>query len=713
MSTSFDSKAWGIGRASLEKKLSSKYLMVQIIGLLRTADKNFDPRRLWKRYVFALALILGLLVVSHGASYYATSISRSDAKLINDSGRQRMLSQRILYFSQAYVQKRSQSDLKSLTQSINEFEATHSKLISQTGISPAARQHYFRDPNNGVDAMVRRFIADARTVLIGGEVSTAALERMQLIGTNVLLARLDQSVTIYEAEAQNNIEAISIVQEFSFFAAIATLLLEGMFIFWPAHVASKRAINKLHAQTKQLETAHKAEQERSAELNSLRFAAEQEALHDALTGLANRRHLEAELRRRCDALGDASDGIGIIHVDLDRFKQINDSLGHAAGDFVLQSVADVLKATVRNDDFVSRVGGDEFVIVTNSDGDRETLEAIAGRIIAELAEPIRYEGELCRFGASVGIEIGIACEIGPNVDIDRLLANADLALYEAKNAGRGQFCFFSNRLRSEAELRRDLSDELEQALEQREFEPVYQPQFDVSTGRLIGVEALARWHHPERGVISPPGFMPVLERLGATSKLDDIILKQALQDLSMWDRLELDVPRVAVNISMKRLFDPALVAAVASLQHMSRRISFEILETVFIDRLDDQAKQMLAAISLAGVDIEVDDFGTGHASLTSILELAPKRIKIARELISPLTVNSKHFELVKSVIAIARTLNVGVLAEGVETVEHVDALQLLGCNEMQGFLFSKPLSSEELVAKLVAPASWQQTIRRA
>lgn len=446
--------------------------------------------------------------------------------------------------------------------------------------------------------------------------------------------------------------------------------------------------------------------EHNAELERLRLMAEHDSLHDPLTGLANRRYLEREMEERQAGGRDSLFGMGVLHIDLDRFKQINDTLGHAAGDYVLTHVAGVLRESTRSDDFICRFGGDEFVVLTDSDGNRRSLEALATRIIEELSQPVFFNDEACHFGASIGIDVGT----GRRVDPRRLLVNADIALYYAKESGRGQYAFFNPSLRGEVERARVLSDDILLAVAREEFFPVYQPQVDASTHKLKGVEVLARWRHPDKGEISPAVFLPVADKLGITPAIDHMILCKALEDLATWDAAGFYVPRISVNVSAKRLRDKNLIASLAALDIPKGRLSFEILETVFADTINDTMRYTLDNLIDAGIDIEIDDFGTGHASLLSLLSLAPTRAKIAREFVSELPGSKWHLKLVRYIVELAHSLNIEVIAEGVETLEQAEALRKLGCGRLQGYAFSKPIPADVLRDSVLEKAARQRPV---
>ncbi|MCJ7993083.1 EAL domain-containing protein [Rhizobium cremeum] len=457
---------------------------------------------------------------------------------------------------------------------------------------------------------------------------------------------------------------------------------------------------------RELERAKILTEARNAELEAAKARIEHIALHDYLTDLPNRRYLDETLDRYGESAGARSSGLAVLHIDLDRFKQINDTLGHSAGDMMLKHAAKVLKANTRVGDFVARIGGDEFVFLARFEGSQRKLAQLADRIIGELRKPVSYEGHECRFGAS----IGIACALGPEINARQLLLNADIALYHAKNRGRNRHEFFSRDSHRHMVNTRRLSDDILRALENDEFVPHYQFQFDARTLAIAGAEALARWDHPKHGILTPDRFLSVAEELGAVPHIDALILEKALADFERWRALGLTVPKISVNVSTRRLHDPLLRKKLSAFTLEPGTVSFELLESIFLDEYDDQAMENLNHLRKLGVDIEIDDFGTGHASIVSLLRLNPKSLKIDRELVRDVPESTEQRKLVGSIIDIGRSLNIGVTAEGVETPDHVRILAALGCDVLQGFGLARPLPFE-LTADFIAGESWRRPFR--
>lgn len=457
------------------------------------------------------------------------------------------------------------------------------------------------------------------------------------------------------------------------------------------------------ALSRELERAKTLAEARNKELESARQRMEHIALHDHLTDLPNRRYLDTMLDSMVDLCRREGKRLGVLHIDLDRFKQINDTLGHNAGDAMLKHAAQILLAKVRPQDFVARIGGDEFVVLLPFDGDDRKLATIADRIIDEMRKPVSLDGHDCRFGSS----IGIATSRGVDIDARQLLLNADMALYHAKNRGRNRFEFFRDDDHMLAVKAKRLSDDILRGLEQDEFLPVYQFQFDARSLDVVGVETLVRWRHPERGLLTPAMFLKAAEDLDVVSDIDGRLLDKALADMREWRALGIDIPKLSVNVSSRRLHDPNLRKSLAGVDVPAGSLSFELLESIFLDDFDAMVKENLKLLRKLGISIEIDDFGTGHASIISLLKLNPQALKIDRELIRKLPDSQEQRQLVRSIIEIGHSLNVKVIAEGVETENHVRVLRMLGCDVLQGYGLAKPMPFDRTVPFLKA-----QTWRR-
>ncbi|MEM9058841.1 MAG: EAL domain-containing protein [Pseudomonadota bacterium] len=451
-----------------------------------------------------------------------------------------------------------------------------------------------------------------------------------------------------------------------------------------ANKAKSDAMGRLKEANAQLES-------RNAEMQTVQREIEHRAMHDPLTGIANRRYLDTKLEELAEQCSKNGGWIGALHIDLDRFKQINDTLGHAAGDAVLRHVAAVLAQNVPQDDFVARVGGDEFVVICSGHGGEEMLGSLAARLIDEFSRPVTFEGRECWFGASVGI----ATMHGDLIDAKGLLVNADVALYRAKSRGRGCFTFFSDELQQEVLDYKAIADGILAGLKRSEFTPWFQPQVCARTYEIIGVEALARWESDKRGVRAPDAFLSIAEDLSVVATIDRMILEKAVSAMQGWADESLNVPRLSVNVSSKRLMDDKLISSLQEMDLPKGMISFELLESVFLDDVEETISWNIDMLKEMGIDVELDDFGSGHASLISLVQLGPDAIKIDRQLIAAMTLDDARLNLVRSIVDICRSLNVRVVAEGVENAREAELLRQMSCDILQGYFIAKPMRASE------------------
>jgi diguanylate cyclase (GGDEF)-like protein/PAS domain S-box-containing protein len=429
---------------------------------------------------------------------------------------------------------------------------------------------------------------------------------------------------------------------------------------------------------------------RNLELEDARAQMEHNSLHDSLTGLPNRRYLDQRLAQTANDTPVTA----LLHIDLDRFKQINDTLGHAAGDAMLVHTASILKASSRSGDFIARIGGDEFVLAITGEAGESDLSRIASRIIDKLRQPVPYEKHECRFGVSIGI--AFADPETPDFG-KRLLIDADIALYRAKSNGRNRFEFFTNALKAEIIRNKNVADDILKALERGEFLPHFQPQFDARTLEVTGVEALARWSHPKEGLLTPDQFLHTADELNVVNLIDHTILKQVLWQSTRWKAAGIHIPKVGVNVSAGRFHEADLIESLEGLSFAPGTLSFELLESVFLDERDERVTRTIENLKRRGIEIEIDDFGSGYASIVSLVHIRPSRLKIDRQLILPIVGSESQQRLAASIIEIGRSLNIRVIAEGVETMEHAAILRDMGCDDLQGYALARPMPSEDLI----------------
>ncbi|WP_299831081.1 EAL domain-containing protein [uncultured Roseobacter sp.] len=418
------------------------------------------------------------------------------------------------------------------------------------------------------------------------------------------------------------------------------------------------------------------------------------ALHDQLTGLGNRRYLSEKFSELSRLRRSSGGELASLHIDLDRFKQINDTIGHAAGDHVLIDVANRIRNNVRSEDVVARIGGDEFVILLNIPKDSDRPERLAEALLVDLVKPSLFEGRECRFGASIGIART------PLADERDLLTNSDVALYKAKRAGRGQLAIFDQSDIEEMRKTKKLADDIMRALEEHEFVPHYQPQVDAQSGRVVGVEALARWHHRRDRILTPDSFLPVATDLNVVADIDRMIFEKAIAECEDAFRGMERQPNLSFNVSANRIQFEEIAEIGRLANTYSGEIAFELLETIFLEEESDAFLMQLDQLRDMGIALEVDDFGSGRASIVALQRIGPDRLKIDRRLISPMARGNNATRLVQSIIEIGNALDIGVIAEGVETQEQARILSELGAGKLQGYYFSEPLSLPDLLKYL-------------
>ncbi|MGH9050929.1 MAG: sensor domain-containing protein [Acidimicrobiia bacterium] len=423
-----------------------------------------------------------------------------------------------------------------------------------------------------------------------------------------------------------------------------------------------------------------------------------QALHDPLTGLPNRALLLDRVEQALRRLERHPARVAVLFIDLDRFKVVNDSLGHAAGDRILIEVGKRLAEAARPADTVARFGGDEFVVLCEELAHDDRAVALAERLTAALAQPLSYQGRELSLTASVGI----ASSTDSDADPAGLLRDADAAMYQAKERGRARHQLFDAAVRDHAVARLDLELDLRRALERGELHVEYQPIVGLADDRVVGAEALLRWRHPERGLLFPRDFLDVAEKTGLVVPIGEWTLREACRQLARWNRTRTDSGRpslLSVNLSGRQLahadLATAVVTAVEEAGVNARQLCIEITETALMhDPVD--AQKMLGAMTEMDVQVALDDFGTGYSSLGYLRRFPVDIIKIDRSFVEGIGRDSENAAIVTAVIAMARALALTTVAEGVETVEQLDEVRRLGIDWVQGNYFSGPLSGSEL-----------------
>ncbi len=419
-----------------------------------------------------------------------------------------------------------------------------------------------------------------------------------------------------------------------------------------------------------------------------------EPIQDALTRLPTRTHLETQLAAAVVACDANHSKLALLFIDLDGFKPVNDTFGHSSGDRVLRSVGKRLKACANRGDVIARVGGDEFLVLIPNAGSQEDLAQRARRIIDTMAQPFEIEDRQ----VAVGCSIGIACypESGQHA---KLIARADAAMYAAKRAGGAGFSFFSPAMEDDARARFDLLRDLRLALENKELELFYQPKIDATTGKVTAAEALLRWQHPTRGMISPTVFIPIAERFGLIRSIGEWVIEDACRQAGVWRKKGLRM-RVAINLSAVQMRQEDIVerieGALARHHVDPSLLTCEITESVAME--DTKATQTtFRELGAAGIHLAIDDFGTGYSSLAYLHKLPAEELKIDRSFVADIEYSADARAVVNAVVKLAHALGLKVVAEGVENERQQRILVKMGCDELQGFLFAKPMTARALL----------------
>ncbi|WP_229257539.1 EAL domain-containing protein [Duganella callida] len=421
------------------------------------------------------------------------------------------------------------------------------------------------------------------------------------------------------------------------------------------------------------------------------------AHHDTLTGLANRLSLNLRLDQLLAQTRRAGGMAAVMFIDLDHFKKINDTHGHEMGDLLLIAVAQRLQELLREVDTIARLGGDEFIVVTDGAVTPDEASSIAVRIVAALTAPYHLQGKTVHSGASVGV----AMFPGDGEDAGTLMRHADTAMYAAKSQGRGNFQFFSAAMNAATHERLLLENRLWQALERNEFELYLQPQIDLATQRIIGAEALLRWHHPELGMVGPDRFIPIAEESGLILPLGDWVLQRAAGLLHAWRAPGLAHLRLAVNLSARQCHGPGLLPHLDRLLHSHgidpALLELEITESAAMQD-PERSRTLLNELRSRGIKVAIDDFGTGYSSLSYLKLFEIDRIKIDRSFVKDIETDPDDAVIVAATIALAHSLGLEVIAEGVETEAQRDFLRSKQCDEAQGYLYAKPMPAAQFEA---------------
>ena len=418
------------------------------------------------------------------------------------------------------------------------------------------------------------------------------------------------------------------------------------------------------------------------------------ANHDLLTGLPNRKLFFDRLKQSLRRVSRSGELLAVLYIDLDQFKQINDSFGHAVGDEVLKEITKRLRGAVREQDTIARLGGDEFAVVMETLKEPESTMHCVKRLQEVLREPLNVH----QFQFILTISIGISLYPQDGHDAHTLLRNADTAMFKAKEAGRGTFQYYVEEMTRTAIERTKMEADMRRALRENQFEVCYQPQISLGTGTVVGFEALVRWHHPEHGTIPPGQFIPMAEETGLILALGEWVLRTACRQIALWRKEGLEPGLISVNISARQLRGYALLdvvrKAVRETGCQTDWLELELTES-FIMSHTKQAISVMTELRELGVSLAVDDFGTGYSSLAYLKQLPLSKLKIDRSFIKGIPDDEDDVAIVRAVIALGKTLNLKVIAEGVETREQEELLRQEQCDEVQGYYYARALGADE------------------
>jgi len=419
------------------------------------------------------------------------------------------------------------------------------------------------------------------------------------------------------------------------------------------------------------------------------------AQHDALTGLPNRNYFKEKIIEEIRGSEKTETLMSVMFLDLDKFKDVNDTMGHAVGDALLQAVSGRLKNCVRKSDTVARLGGDEFAVIQVGVKHIDGVKILANRIIESLARPFVIEDNEIHTSGSIGVSV---CPFDSN-DPDEMLRNADMAMYSAKAEGRNNFQLYSAELDHQARLRKSMEDSLRQALSEEQFSLNFQPRLDLASGKVVGAEALIRWK-TAMGFISPAEFIPIAEEIGVIEDISDWVLRKAVQQAKEWDDAGMPI-KVSVNISAvefrKHDMHTKVSQALLDSGLNPKLLELEITEGVLMKR-NSKTVHQIAALRDVGVEFAIDDFGTGYSSLGYLKRLPVDTLKVDRSFICGITADESDDAITKVIVMLGQTLGLRVVAEGVENKKQLHFLRTIGCHEIQGYYLSKPLESEAFEA---------------
>ena len=640
------------------------------------------PKRPLGRYVFALAALALLAVASTILTSHALARQEKDAGVISAASNQILLSQQMsesareleVGLGERAAGKLAES-LQQLTSANVDLQFGNEAAGIPADLSPELRQLYA-----GLEPHYDALVARASGILVLAEADlTVPHEQVEELAADAELFETAMSTIVfrYQTESEARVANLRVLEFALLGLTLIVLVLEGLFLFKPAALETQRRWEQQLA-------SHISEREDDQRRMSYL------ARFDPLTGLINRFMFSDRLQNAIARARRDGGLVSLMFLDLDEFKAVNDRFGHTVGDGLLQEVAERLKASVRESDTVARIGGDEFTIVLEGAQRVEDAGHVATKILRALEAPFDVDGHTLHVTASIGIAIYPV----DGEDADALLRDADIAMYSAKSAGRNTYQYFTPQLREQTSERLFLIDGLRRALDNgQELDLMYQPFVDLATGRVLGVEALARWRHPELGLVYPSRFVPVAEETDLIIPMGEWVLHEACRQLKEWHDSGVTGITVSVNVSSRQLRRGNLVDSVEAALRLSgldaEYLEIELTEGTLGDDTE-LARRTLERLREIGVKVSIDDFGTGYSSLSYLQRFPIDKLKIDKSFVSDVR-ETDQSALPAAIIGLARSLNLDVIAEGVETTEQMRLLAGLGCYKMQGFLFSRPL----------------------
>ncbi len=656
-------------------------------------------------YLIALSIIAMLSLFSHYLVQNIVQKQEATARVVNQAGRQRMLSQRITRFAGEMLLPVERQSTPRLRQeylaAIDNMAEVHQALVKgsarlQIPISDsiAIQQLFHQNPIN-LDKQVTDFIATAQQLAdtqLSQEIRQNGLVQLRLAANNKLLNSLDILVSQYQRESEQAVYKLQNYNQLSLFGMLLTLFLEALFIFRPLLLNLFRREQQYHQLLTEMEN------EISDRIHFIAF-------HDPLTELPNRLSLLERIKTAIQAVEQSQNHLVVISIGLDRFKDINNSLGHDQGDDFLVAIANRLDTTAHEHNGVAaRITGDEFVLFLNNKV--KTLDLM--RILRQLKLSIIQPLELNKRTVQIGASLGIAVFPDDGVQAEELLLHANQAMRVAKTDGGNGFRFFQPTMTVNMARKMKLEQELRLAIISNQLELFYQPKIRLTTGEITGVEALIRWHHPEEGMLSPAEFIPIAEDSGLIVDLGDWVLVEALRQAAVWRKQHIMID-IAINVSVKQLLRRNVGDRINALSEQmainTHYIQLEITENNMMENLPRIVEQ-LEQLQKNGFVIAIDDFGTGHSSLASLRDLPVNVLKIDRSFVTQAMQDDKDAQIVRAIIEMGHSLNKQIIAEGIETTEQMYLLQNFNCDEGQGYLFSKPVS-----ARLITPLLEQHMIQ--